>query len=166
MAKGTPSDPQREQWGADLASLERERLLSYVEWAEVATPWWYWPVYGAALAAFVAAYSFGVIWGTIGAVAFAAAMGGLIGAVTSRSGVSTPRFRAMPGRLRVTFLPILLALFAALGAIAAALMIVEDPSLVMLGLGIGAGAALAGWGHTVWYRHEARQLAREHGLRG
>lgn len=165
MADGTPSDPQREQWGADLASLERERLLSSVEWAEVAMPWWYWPVYGTALACFVAAYGLGVIWGTLGAVAFAAAMGALIGAVTSRSGVSTPRFRAMPGRLRVTFLPILLALLAALGAIAAALLVAEDPPFVLLGLAIGAGAALAGWGHTVWYRHEARQLAREHGLR-
>jgi hypothetical protein len=165
MADGTPPDPEREPWGADLASLERERLLSYVEWAEVATPWWYWPIYGTALAGFVAAYSFGMIWGTLGAVAFAAAMGALIGAVTSRSGVSTPRFRAMPGRLRVTFLPILLALLAALGAIASALVVVEDPPFVLLGLAIGAGAALAGWGHTVWYRREARQLARDHGLR-
>lgn len=149
---------------ASLSALERERLLSYVEWGEVEVPWWYWPVYGAALAAFVAAYALGLLWGTLGALVFAATMGGLIASMTSRTGVSTPRFRAMPRTLKRTFIPIVLVGLGSVGALAGALVAAQDPPLPMLGLVIGTSMAVAGRVNTVWYRREARRLAREHGL--
>ena len=55
MRSATPFEPPHDQWASSLAAVEQERLRSYLEWAEVEVPWWYWPVYGAALAAFVGA---------------------------------------------------------------------------------------------------------------
>lgn len=150
---------------ANVAALERERLLSYIEWGEVEVPRWYWPVYGAALATFVAAYALGPLWGAVGAVVFAATMGWLISSMTSRTGVSTPRFRAMPRALKMTFVPTALVGLGSVGALVGALLIAQDPPFPLLGLTIGTTMAVAGQVHTVWYRREARRLGREHGLR-
>lgn len=166
MSASTPDEPFGDQSAAaSVAAVERERLLSYLEWGEVEVPRWYWPAYGAALTAFVAAYGLGPVWGTVGAVVFAATMGSLIASMTSRTGVSTPRFRAMPWALKKTFLPIALVGLASAGGVVGALLVAQDPSFPLLGLAIGTSLAVAGWINTVWYRREAQRLGREHGLR-
>lgn len=166
MSESTPGEPYGdEQAAASVAAIERERLLSYVEWGEVDGPWWYWPVYGAALAAYVAAHALGPLWGTLGALLFAATMGVLIASMTSRTGVSTPRFRAMPRALKKTFVPIVVVAIGSVGVLVGAVAVAEDPPYPLLGLTIGTSLAVAGWANAGWYRREAHRLAREHGLR-
>jgi hypothetical protein len=164
MADGGMADDGAPVERVSVAELDRERLVSYVRWGEVDVPWWYWPVYGAALAAWIAAYHLGFLIGTVTAVAFAAAMGMLASVVTARSGVSTPRLRGMPAPLRRTFVPILAVGVLSLAAAGLTLVMAEGPALLILGPVVGVAMALAGWCHVRWYRRESRRLAAASGI--
>jgi hypothetical protein len=148
----------------NVAELEHERLTTYVLWGEVEAPWWYWPAYGGVIATWVMSYHFGMLVGSLGAVLFAAAMGTLSWVVTSRSGVSMPRFRGMPPRLRRTFVPMLVAGLLSVVALGFALFDLEEPSVLFLGPVIGVAMAFAGWINVRWYRRESRRLAAKHGI--
>lgn len=147
-----------------VAELERERLVTYVMWGEVDAPRWYWPIYSLVVAGWIAAYAFGPLWGTVGAVLMVATMGGLVSSVTSRTGVTTPRFRSMPSVLRRTFLPILGVGVVGLGSVVAVFFASNRPLLLVLGPVVGVALGLAGWINARWYRRESRRLAAEHGI--
>lgn len=144
--------------------LDRERLRTYVDWAQVATPWWYWPLYAVVVAAWIAAYDLGGLQGAVGAVCAAAAFGAMIRVVVARSGVSTPRFRGMPGPLLRTFVPLLVVIVLALAAAAAIAIGLDDPSYAAFGVVVGLTLAGTGALSGRWYRRVAARLAREHGL--
>lgn len=163
MDEQTIGDGQR-PGQAVVTELEREQLTTYLAWAEVEAPWWYWPVYAVAVAIGIGAYAFGPLWGAGGAVLLVVIMGGLVSAVTSRSGVSTPRFRAMPARLRRTFLPIAAVGVLGLAAAVTVFFLTDGRPLLVLGPFVGGALALAGWHNAWWYRRESRRMAAEHGI--
>lgn len=145
--------------------LERERLQTYVDWAEVRAPWWMWPGLGLAVAAWFTGYGIGTWWGVAGAVAVAA-VAGLALRVTSRQAqVSTPRFRGMPRAMQRAYLPALAAYVLFLGAAAYTLTVDTAPHLL---LGLAAGGLLTAG--SAWsscrFRVAATRLAEAEGLRG
>lgn len=144
--------------------LERERLVTYLDWAELKVPTWYWLTYGGGITLWIAAYDLGSGWGTAAALLFALVAVAMLRHVTRRSGVSTPRFRGMPAPLKRTFLPLAVVLVLALTAVAWLATSSDDPPFTALGLVIGPVAALAVLWHARACRRAAARIAREHGI--
>lgn len=144
--------------------LERERLLTYLDWARAKVPSWYWPVYGAGVTAWIASYQLGRVWGTVGALLFAALAGVLIRYAVACYGVGLPRLRGMPRRLRTAYLAVLGVAAVAAAAIAWIVIAVDDPPYALIGLVVGPAIALAGAAGSRAYRNVATRLADEHGI--
>jgi hypothetical protein len=146
-----------------LEELERERLQTYLDWAQVRAPWWYWPAYALAIAAWFVGYGMGTGWGLAGAalVVLVALVG--IRVIADRAQVSMPRFRGMPGPLKRSYLPVAVAAIGFVGAMLYVVVSASAPYLV-LGVTAGAGMALAGAWTSHRYRAEAARLERGEGL--
>lgn len=143
--------------------LERDRLLTYIDWAEVRAPGWYWPAYGAAIAIWLSGYDFGMLWGTAGALLLITVAAVGIRVMATRGQVSMPRFRGMPGPLKRAYLPVVAATLWLVGVLMYGAF-AEAPSFVLLGVVTGLVMALGGAWSSRLYRIEARRLAAEAGI--
>lgn len=143
--------------------LDRERLRAYLVWGDVRAPRWYWPMYAALVTAWIASYALGQVWGTIGALAFAASLGGMTRVLCHRTGISTPRFRGMPPRLAASFLPLVVLVVLLVVGIFVGLGTPDAPWL-RFALVAGPAMTLAGVGSSALYRRAAAHLAAEAGI--
>ena len=144
--------------------LETERLRTYIDWADVRAPAWYWPAYAIAISVWLTAYSWGLLWGTLGAPLVVAMAGAGLSAMAKRSQVLMPRFRGMPAPLKRAYLPLAAA---ALGL--AALLLYGAITDGALGRPItvlaGPVLALCGAWTSQRYRVAARELTVLAGIR-
>lgn len=161
-AQGRPDDEV--PGGVSVEELERERLRTYLDWAEGPTPAWMWPLYAAGVAGWLASYDLGPLWGTLGAIVFAGLAGKLAGRAMDRTGVTFPRWQGMPSRLRRTFLPVLITWLGAIAVGLTLLVAAQAPRWWVFGVATGVAMAAAGAVSGAWYRVEARRFARELGL--
>lgn len=152
--------------GAEVTvdDLERERLRTYIDWAEVRAPRWYWPTYATVIAAWIAGYELGMLWGTAGAGVAVIVLLAMVRAVTRRSGVSTPRFRSMPARLQRAFHPFAVTFAVSVAGVMALTLSLDRPPFLLLGPVAGVAMSLAGAWASQRYREAATQLAEEAGM--
>ena len=135
--------------------LDRERLVTYLDWAEAEIPPWWLVAYGALMAGWIASYDLGAPWNTVGALLCVVGMVVLLRSLTARTGVSTPRFRGMPAALRRTYaLPAGVAV-AALAGVLGAVAALDDPPFALLGLAVGVALALS----LAWQGRRCRVVA-------
>ncbi len=142
--------------GVSAQELERERLTTYLDWAETEVPSWWLAGYAAAVGLCIASYDLSRGWRTVSAMVFVLAMVLLLRALTARTGVSMPRFAGMPSALKRTYLAP--ALTVALAVVAAVVMtrMLEDPSYALLGLIVGPALGLS----LKWQARRCREVAR------
>lgn len=143
--------------------LERERLRTYLDWAEVRAPVWYWPAYALAITAWIVGYGLGTLWGLAGALMVVAVAVVGIREMASRGQVAMPRFRGMPARLKRAWVPAGVAALWLVGVLLFTLT-VEAPPRTLLGVLTGLIMGLAGAWTSRRYRIEARRLADETGI--
>lgn len=164
---GGSEDPARsgEAVGADVTpeELDRERLRTYIDWAEVRAPAWYWPAYAAAIAIWLSGYELGMLWGSAGALFLLTVAAVGIRVMATRGQVSMPRFRGMPAALKRAYLPVVAATLWLVGVLMYGAF-AEAPSFVLLGVVTGVAMALGGAWSSRLYRIEARRLAAEAGI--
>lgn len=146
--------------------LEREQLISYLEWGETKIPGWWLVAYALAITLWFASHDL-QRWMTITVtIAFVVAMAALTHYMTARTGVSMPRFRSMPSSLRRAYLP---PIIASCVLMALAILLVASDSLPVsasvVGLAVGPMMALAAVWSTRRYRSAADRLARDAGIR-
>lgn len=144
--------------------LDRERLVTYLDWAEVRAPVWYWPTFAAGAGTMIAGYGLGRLWMSIGAglILLVSLWGS--GIMASRGGVSMPRFRGMPPELKRSYIP--LGMFAVVFVTALVTGAVMDPmpNAIPIGMGIGLLAGICGPWASWLYRASAADLAIRSGI--
>ena len=158
---------ERRPDAAELAvtpdELERERLRTYLDWAEVRAPFWYWPAYALAITAWIAGYGVDTLWGLAGALLVVVVAVGGIRVMASRGQVAMPRFRGMPAPLKRAWIPSVAAALW-LGGVLLFTFAAEAPPHTLLGVLTGIIMALAGAWTSRRYRIEARRLADDAGM--
>ncbi len=141
--------------GVSVQELERERLITYLDWAEAEVPSWWLVGFSAAVGLWVASYDLSRGWSTVSAVVYVLAMLLLVRALTARTGVSMPRFAGMPSALKRTYLAPALTAVLAVVAAGVMTMMLEDPSYALLGLVVGPALGLS----LEWQGRRCREVA-------
>lgn len=145
--------------------LDRERLVTYLDWAEVQGLEWYLPLYAVLVTGWIASYDLDVSWlRTLSAGVFVVAMLTMVRVVTTRTGVSFPRFKDMPAALRRTYWPFVIACALVFVLYLAMVAFADDVPFWLLGLVAGPVIAGAAALQARAFRREARRLAREQGI--
>lgn len=144
--------------------LEIERLRTYIDWAEVRAPAWYWPAYAVAVSVWLTAYSWGLLWGTLGALLVVALAAAGLRATAESSQVLMPRFRGMPSALKRAWLPLGVAAVGLVALLLYGAFTGWAPSRWFTLL-VGPLMALCGAWTSQRYRVAARELANRAGIR-
>lgn len=155
--------PEAGEPGVTGDALEHERLRTYVDWAEVDAPVWYWPALAVVITAWIGGYGLGRVVGALGALLVVGFTIVGLRTMANRGQVSTPRFRGMPSSLKRAHLP---AVFGAAWLVGTLLFVAVADSAPYLVLGASSGVvmALGGAWSSRRYRIAARRLADEAGI--
>lgn len=144
--------------------LDRERVITYLDWAEAEVPAWWLPTYAALITLWLASHDLGGWWPTGASAVFVVAMVVMLRLLTRSTRVSMPRFRGMPAALKRTYLIPGAAVVLAVAGYVALTATMDDVPYSLFGLVVGPVLALSLAWQVRRCRIEAARIAAEEGI--